>query len=171
MFPAATTAGRRHGRKATRRAGSTAEARLLQEIAKLGPSARQMERARIAKEARQWKAPNPMKKKRKARKKRQPAGLARYWAKKRKKKNSRKRRNSTTAQRQKRKMARWKKSVRKKAPGAYRSAVYQRAARRKRRNSPKLPKHVHLPITLSKKQRSKLARALSAITGKRVHVQ
>jgi hypothetical protein len=32
-------------------------------------------------------------------------------------------------------------------------------------------KHVHLGISLSRKQKRKLARALSAITGKRVHVQ
>ena len=145
----------------------------------------------------------------KARKKRQPAGLARYWAKKRKKKNARLRkpvaRRSSTNPREGSYSARrykqlamaeirkqkalkraWDKEIAKEAKLERMLEIREQKAlkrardkeqkkknsrRNSRRNSRKLPKHVHLPITLSKKQRSKLARALSAITGKRVHVQ
>lgn len=124
------------------------EAKLLRQIAQLG----RRERNTMAK------------KKKKSRKRRQPAGLARYWAKKRKQKNARRRK--PVARRKRR-------NVRRRKPVAKRRVVRRRRRRLVVRNSRrrKMQKHVHLGITLSKKQKSTLARALSAITGKRVHVK
>jgi len=140
------------------------EAKLLRQIAQLG----RRERNTMAK------------KKKKSRKRRQPAGLARYWAKKRKQKNARRRK--PVARKNARKKT-WHKAMAKvgvaksyqawvKAMGSF-PAKRRKKKNARRKTSRRLQdaQHVHLGITLSKKQKSKLARALSAITGKRVHVK
>ena len=97
---------------------------------------------------------NTVAKKNKSRKRRQPAALAKYWAE-RSKKTAVKRRQQNARPR--------KPVVRRRVVSCTRN---RRPAQRRN-----VQKHVHLGISLSRKQKRKLARALSAITGKRVHVQ
>jgi len=106
------------------------EDKLLREIAKLGRRER-----------------NTMAKKKKSRKRRQPAALARYWAKQRKKKNARRRK--PVARRRRQNVTRTKRTVRRK----------------------NVRKHIHLNLTLSPKNKRVLARFLSRATGRRVKVQ
>jgi hypothetical protein len=153
MVPRRTrVSARRHTRKATARstpsmgmrlsqAERLKEERLLREIAKLG------------------RRGNPVAKKRKSRKKRQPAALARYWAKKRKKKNARRKVRSV---KRRRPVAR-----RRRRPVARRRVV------RRRRSVTRNPKRrtLRLGLTLNTKQKRRLASFLRSATGRRVKVQ
>jgi len=99
-------------------------------------------------------------KKKNARRRKMPAGLARYWAKKRAQKNAR-RRNS----------AKKRKATKRRKP-SLRVRNYRKPARRAskpRRRNPirKLPQHIDLGSGFTASQIKKVTRAVARITGKK----
>lgn len=135
MLPQRTkTAVRRHARKVSYAPGfgprDAKEAKLLREIARLGRRER-----------------NTVAKKKKSRKRRQPAALAEYWAKRHATKPG-----VTVRPRKKKNVVRRRRN--------------RRPARR-----PNLRKHIHLNLTLNSSQKRTLANFLRRATGRRVKVQ